>query len=383
MTRLALLLWLALAPLGCGDGAAGGSGWAAIAYDPADPPPALLSETGLVRWDAAAGRVEYHPDLATYEMATPLFSDYALKARAIWLPPGQPMAWRDTGLLELPVGTVILKSFLVAADLRAPTEDLRLVETRLLVRKASGWEAWPYIWRDDGSDAERWVSGRVLDVSFLDHEGDLREANYLIPQKNQCLDCHERRAEDGSGPGELVPIGPTGRNLARVDTPGGASQLERLAERGLLTGLPAPGAVDAAFDWRQLERPVDEVQAVVAGLSDGEVERAARDYLDANCAHCHNPRGVEGVSSQLFLDVATTAPFELGVCKPPGSAGKGGFGREYDIVPGDPEASILIYRLDSEDPGAMMPDLGRSLRHDQAMVLLREWIARMPGGCAD
>ncbi|MEZ4269576.1 MAG: SO2930 family diheme c-type cytochrome [Myxococcota bacterium] len=381
--RAATLALIALALVGCGDEAEEGVQWAPIAYDPADKPPELLSETGLVRWDATTGRLEYHPDAVPYEMATPLFSDYALKERAIWLPAGQPMEWRDKGLLEMPVGTVILKSFLVAADLRQPEKDLRLVETRLLIRKATGWEAWPYIWKDDGSDADRWVSGKVISVSFLDLEGDTRDASYLIPQKNQCLDCHEIRADDGSGKNILVPIGPTARNLDRSVTPGGTNQLEDLAARGLLTGLPSPIGIEAAFDWRQLELPVSEAAAAVSALSDTELDRAARDYLDANCAHCHNPRGVEGVSSQLFLDVATTAPYELGVCKPPGSAGKGGFGREYDIVPGDPDASILIYRLESENPGAMMPDIGRSLAHDQAIALLREWVTRMPGTCAN
>ena len=63
------------------------------------------------------------------------------------------------------------------------------------------------------------------------------------------------------------------------------------------------------------------------------VEAAARDYLDANCAHCHSPKGIEGVTSQFFLNHDNEDQFNLGICKRPGSAGEGGVDREFDIVP--------------------------------------------------
>ncbi|MCB9787632.1 MAG: hypothetical protein H6744_13200 [Deltaproteobacteria bacterium] len=382
LARACLLSVMALAA--CADGGSGDEPWPPIAYDPATKPPPLLSQTGLVRWDAATGALSWHPDVVPYELATPLFSDYAIKARAIWLPQGGALGWRDTGLLEMPVGTVLLKSFLFATDLRSPEMRRRLIETRLLVRTDSGWQAWPYVWRDDGSDADLQVAGKVVDLTLIDHEGDSRHASYLIPQKNQCLDCHETSADTGAGSKNvLVPIGPTARNLAVAGADGAPGQLESLAARGLLTGMPAAGPADAAVDWRQLELPLPELTPMLAAMSDADIDRAARDYLDVNCSHCHSRRGVEGITSQLFLDVATTAPFELGVCKPPGSAGKGGFGREYDVVPGDPDASILIYRVESENPGAMMPDLGRSLAHDQGNALLREWVRRLPGDCGE
>src|SRR5690606_21602798 len=113
----------------------------------------------------------------------------------------------------------------------------------------------------------------------------------------------------------------------------------------------------------------------VDALSGEALNHAARDYLDVNCAHCHRPEGAQGVTSQLFLNVENTSAFNLGVCKRPGSAGAGGGGLTFDIVPGDPDASILAFRLQTEDPGAMMPLLGRSLAHDQGVDLIRAWIA--------
>jgi hypothetical protein len=71
----------------------------------------------------------------------------------------------------------------------------------------------------------------------------------------------------------------------------------------------------------------------------------------------------------------------LGRCKLPIAAGKGTGDRRHDIVPGQPDASILSYRMVSEDPAAMMPELGRSVVHDEGVQLIRDWIAAMQGGC--
>ncbi|MBC7171887.1 MAG: hypothetical protein H5U40_05655, partial [Polyangiaceae bacterium] len=90
----------------------------------------------------------------------------------------------------------------------------------------------------------------------------------------------------------------------------------------------------------------------------------------------------QGVTSQLFLDRYNTDTFRLGVCKRPGSAGAGTGGLTYDIVPGDAEASILYFRVETEEVGAMMPLLGRSLTHAPGAELVRDWINAMdPVSC--
>ena len=49
----------------------------------------------------------------------------------------------------------------------------------------------------------------------------------------------------------------------------------------------------------------------------------------------------------------------------------------YDIVPGKPNQSILIYRYNSTDPGIMMPELGRTLIHEEALDLISTWIRKL------
>lgn len=335
--------------------------WGPVVVDPDAWPPELLSEMRLVRWTGT--ELEYNEGVLPYALNTPLFSDFAGKSRAIWMPPGAQAAWTEGASLEFPVGTVILKSFILPTDMTDPSGAVQLVETRLLIRGTEGWEGWPYLWRTDGSEADRHVSGKVFDHTFVDGRGQTRTAHYLVPQRNQCVDCHE--LFDEAGERVLQPIGPHGRFLDD------GVQLEAMVADGRLTGAPDLADVVPAFDWARVE------DVGVDGLDSTEVERAARDYLHMNCAHCHSPTGIEGVTSQFFLDYETTDAFHLGVCKRPGSAGEGGVDREFDVVPGDPAQSILWYRLSTENVGAMMPDIGRSLAHETGAELVWRWIAEM------
>lgn len=376
LTRGAFVALVFVALLGLTSCAGDGSG----GFDDSQPPrvsltgptPERLSEYNLLAYDGD-GQFRYNTRVVQYDLNTPLFSDYALKDRAIYVPEGSTATYTDAGVFDFPVGTVLIKSFSVAADLRTPAENRMLVETRLLIRFDDGWRAFPYIWNEAQTDAIFSPAGEVRPVSFIDAEGETQTANYLIPQRNQCRSCHERQVD---GETLIVPIGPKARNLNRdydygVGV-GVTNQLTRLEDAGLLSGLPDIADIDAAYDFASIERDG------VAGLGSEELNEAARSYLDVNCAHCHNPNGVQGVTSQLFLNYENEDEFRLGYCKRPGSAGAGAGGLTFDILPGNPDESILIFRVETEEAGAMMPLLGRSLQHRRGSELLRAWVADMP-----
>ena len=88
-------------------------------------------------------------------------------------------------------------------------------------------------------------------------------------------------------------------------------------------------------------------------------------------------------TSGLDLSVAQRKPAKYGVMKSPVAAGRGSGGREYDIVPGKPDESILLFRLESEQPSIRMPSLGRNMAHPESIELIREWIASMPEDLLD
>ncbi|MEZ5491320.1 MAG: hypothetical protein R3F50_13505 [Gammaproteobacteria bacterium] len=99
-----------------------------------------------------------------------------------------------------------------------------------------------------------------------------------------------------------------------------------------------------------------------------------------NCGHCHNPYGAADTSA-LLLDGYTRTPRQMGLCKPPVAAGGGAGDRLFGIVPGEPEQSILLYRMQSVEPDEMMPELGRSLVHEEGLDLIRAWIEALEGSC--
>jgi len=352
-------------PMGIGDGP--------VLVDLSAPPPRQLSHMRLLEWDAAAETIRYNDRVVPYDLNTPLFSDYALTARATYIPDGEAATYDAEGVMAFPVGTVIVKTFYFADDFRTPGEDLRLIETRVLRHGEDGWEAWPYLWNDEQTEATLAVGGATMTIDFVDAQGQLQTSSYLVPQRNQCLSCHERNVGPG-GSTVLTPIGPAARHLNR-DYPyegGVENQLTHLDAMGMLDGLPPMDDVPAAYDFAPIAAGGPDA------IPDADVERAARDYLDINCAHCHDPNGAQGVTSQLFLNHDNEDAFRLGVCKRPGSAGEGTGGLFYNIVPGNPDESILVFRTETLEIGAMMPLLGRSLRDAHGAALVRRWVADMP-----
>jgi uncharacterized repeat protein (TIGR03806 family) len=372
MAALAAAVW------GCGADdeapATPDAGVGPVVVDVTQSPPERLSAYRFFTWTPATGFV-FNERVVPYDLNTALFSDYALKQRAIYVPPGTAAAYDGEQPFAFPVGSVLIKNFYFAADMRYPDVARTLVETRLLVRHEDGWHPLPYIWDAAQQDAVLSPAGEVRAVSFVDADGETQVATYLIPQRTQCEACHARKVT-ATSPLELVAIGTKARHLNRAYDYGGAvgmrNQLQHLAELDMLSGLPSEEGVPSAYDFRVIE------QGGVASIPAADVDAAARSYLDIGCAHCHNPQGVQGVTSQLFLDHGNADPLRLGVCKRPGSAGAGTGGFTFDIVPGSPDTSILYFRTATEQVGAMMPLIGRSLTHKRGAELIHAWIGAMP-----
>jgi len=291
-----------------------------------------------------------------YALNTPLFSDYAEKTRFLYLPPGTHAVYRARGALGLPVGATLIKTFAYPADFRRPTEKVRKLETRLLIHRRSGWTALTYVWNEDQTEARLKRAGPRLDVSFIDAHGQPRRIDYKVPNSNQCKECH-------SLSGRIAPIGVKARNLngAFPYPEGPENQLAHWTRTGLLAGAPSPEKAPRTAVWDDPAEPL---------------EARGRAYLDGNCGHCHNPRGMAS-NTGLNLDLEEARPARLGIGKRPVAAGKGSGDLEVDLVPGHPDASIIAYRMASTDPGVMMPELGRSVVHEEGLALVRDYIAKM------
>lgn len=296
---------------------------------------------------------------AAYDLTSTLFTDYANKYRVVYIPDGQQVQYSDQGPLDFPVGSIIAKTF--ALPLTSGVE--KVVETRLLVRRAGGWTALPYRWRDDMSDADLVLGGGSLSAQVLDTDGNTVDVNYRIPDANQCASCHAYF-------GQNRPIGPKAQWLNRNYAYSGehtANQLVEWQQRGLL-----------AISNEQIAAAPR--QPAWNDMNDGTVAERTRAYLDVNCAHCHSIGG-RAYATGLYLSVGTTQGITTGLCKPPVSAGTGTGNLTFDVVPGKPEESIMVYRISSNDPAIRMPELGRSVVHTQGVELVEQWIEGLEGNC--
>ncbi len=346
--------------------------------------PQLLSEWNI--FSVSSGALSLHDNVVAYDLNSALFTDYAQKLRTIWMPEGaEPAAYRGGDYPDFPVGTVISKTFyypLAKTDGEAPAvlkfdypegqlspdltnlTALHLVETRLLVRRDTGWHAVSYVWNKAQTDAVLTKIGDAKPMVLVGSGGDHTDFTYIVPNINQCAGCHALNNTTRT----LEPLGVRPRHINKLYTYGAEpqNQLLFLEAKAYLSGAPASEDIQTNVNWRDNSQPLD---------------LRARAYLDINCSHCHNPVGPADTSG---LDLTMDAPVgpALGICKLPIAAGAGTGGRPFDIVPGNAEASILLHRMEIDDPGAMMPELGRSLVHKEGVELIRAWINGMQGSCS-
>jgi uncharacterized repeat protein (TIGR03806 family) len=307
--------------------------WGLGGFSFSTAPKMNLSEYGFFAGNIA----EQKPaeGIIPYALNTPLFSDYAEKLRFVKIPEGKTVDYNAT-------------------DFRDVSKGRRLMETRLLIHEEAGWKALEYVWNDEQTEATLEVAGDTKEVSYVYSDGKKRTQQYSIPNLNQCKGCHNREEK-------MTPIGPSVRQLNGDFTyqSGTENQLKYWQKVGLLTNLPDLKDCPKIATWNKPET--------------GTLEERARAWLDINCAHCHNPKG-PAMTSGLNLSIYETNPTALGFNKSPVAAGRGSGNRDYDIVKGNPDKSILIYRMESTDPGIMMPEVGRKTTHKEGVELVRSWI---------
>jgi uncharacterized repeat protein (TIGR03806 family) len=328
------------------------------------------------------GRLALNERVVPYDLNTPLFSDYAHKLRAVWMPPASAATYSATQTFDFPVGTIFSKTFYYPragggarvvsrsadqskdfAGLGLNLANVRLIETRLLVRREQGWEALPYVWNAEQTEAILARTGDEVPLELASASGERESFTYVVPNENQCAGCHVTDLKSKS----IAPIGPKARHLNRdyLYADGSQNQLAYLKKVGYLNGLPDLADVPRNANWLDTSQPL---------------ESRARAYLEINCAHCHNPTGPADTTALTF-DVASAVDRHLGLCKPPVAAGRGTGDHLFDIVPGHPDDSILAFRIASRETGVMMPEQGRDTVHSEGVALIRAWIAAMPGSC--
>lgn len=370
--------------------------------------PRKLSESGLFR-DVA--RHEMADGIVPYSVNSPLWSDGSHKERFIAIPqvegrdmrieftPGKSWRFADD--------TTLVKSFAIETKTGDPTSR-RWVETRFMVKQQGEWAGYTYRWNDSQTDAEL-VSADGADQMYAvqvpksaEHPEGVREQKWHFPSRTECMVCHSRAAN--------FVLGLSDGQMNREHDYGGVvdHQLRVLERLGLLKIPTPPAEVTARFkqllrvggleeteandqarkatDFKD-QRPSAAVQALfVKDVDDYQklpnpydesqpLEARARSYLHSNCAHCHMQAG--GGNAQMHLEFSE----ELSKMR---IVGEKPLHHKFDladpllIAPGEPDRSVLLYRLAHRgEKSGQMPQLATSLVDEAAVKLFRQWIAEL------
>lgn len=357
-----------------GDGAEGGRDAAFAVGLPARPvnrtcrppldpeaPAATLRATGCVDADDPRRPA---PGLIPYDIASPLWSDGADKQRFLALPEGATIAVKDCGRepaacappsaggtpgsdgkLELPAGSVLVKSFLFGG---------RFIETRLLVRLSDGsWAGYSYAWREDQRDADL-VEDAFGGVTRAVRDAEDRPLDWTFPSRQMCLDCHTAAAGGSIGP-ELRQLNRDFRFANGVTE----NQLDAYERVGLFS-VPLPRPLPDPY-------PSPSTDA-------GSVAARARSYLHANCASCHRPGGsFDGIDLRFEAPLAA-----MNLCDVAPERGTLGVEGAQRLVPGRPELSTLTLRMRALDFNRM-PRIGTRVVDTVGVAAVEAWIAELTG----
>ncbi len=313
--------------------------------------PELLSQTGVFRDLQTMQPVN---GLVPYSVNTPLWSDGAVKSRWMALPTGTSVHFAPNGEWQFPAGTVFVKTFQLPMDDTDP-KTLRRLETRLLVRDTNGTVyGASYKWRADHSDADLVTAGTTEPIAIKTATGT-RTQNWFYPGRQDCLTCHT--------PASGGVLGVKTRQLnGDFQYPNGVTDNQLRAWNHI--GL---------FDTRLDENDIPRFAKLVAVTDTAApLERRARSYLDANCAQCHRPGGVEA-----FFDTRFDTPLEQqGLINGPVANPLGISGAKI-IVPGDVSKSVLFHRVSIVGNG-QMPPLARNVTDTDAVAVIAAWINSLP-----
>jgi uncharacterized repeat protein (TIGR03806 family) len=337
------------------------------------PFPRKLSETGLFE---STKDLKPAPGLIPYSVNAQLWSDGASKERYLAIPgdgkieynaveypqpsPGAPRGWK------FPDGTVIVKTFFLDMENGNPASRKRL-ETRLLhFEKFEGteeygdqyWRGYTYIWNDEGTDAtlcDASGADRPLTIKDKAAPGGERKQTWHFPSRAECTLCHTMPAKYTLGVNTLQLNKDHDYGHGQV-----ANQLRTLEHLGIFTQhLPElPEKLPRLVDYE------DEKQSLDA---------RARSYLHANCAHCHMKWG--GGNAE-FLLLATLDIKDTGTLNTKPGQGTFDLRDPRIIVPGDPDRSLVAYRMSKLGLGRM-PHVASNVVDEKGLRLIRDWIKQL------
>jgi mono/diheme cytochrome c family protein len=243
-----------------------------------------------------------------------------------------------------------VKHFDIETTRGNPATRKRL-ETRLLVKNATGAYGVSYRWNEAGTEANLvGEPGEDFDLSIT-VGGVPQIQRWRIPSRSECMTCHTPQA------GFALSTNTRQYNLTSLIPGFAGNQIDVLKNGGYFSNNP------------------DSTNLLPRHLHPDETgypfEARVRSYLAVNCAYCHMDGGTAAPSMwdgrhELTLDQTGLI---LG-----NASNNGGNPLNQLVVPGSTVHSILLNRTAASNGFTRMPPLGSNVVDPAGVALLTDWI---------
>ncbi len=319
-------------------------------------PPDRLSETGAFK---DLENLTPADGLIPYRVNAPLWSDGAIKRRWVALPNDGTFDNSDEQVTffkladwQFPKGTVFIKHFELPIDQNDASKTTRL-ETRFFVLTEDG-RAYgvTYRWNEEGTEAFLIENEESREVAIVTADGGTEVQTWTFPSRTQCMSCH-------NGNANFVLGLKTWQLNGDLTYPSSGITSNQLATWNHL------GIFDEGFE----EASIDEFpKAYGLDDTDASLEQKVLSYLDANCANCHRPSGVEAI-----FDARYTTPLSQKKLIKELGTGRNTADGALIVKPGNHQLSELWVR-DQALGDLSMPPIGKSINDQAYLTVLEEWI---------
>lgn len=309
--------------------------------------PARLSDTGAFQNLAT---LTPHPGIVDYDINLPFWSDNAKKRRWFSVPElSDTIGFSANGNWNFPVGTVWVKHFELELT-NGVASSARRLETRFLVKNASGVYGLTYKWNAAQTDALLVGEDGANETIAIRDGGTVRNQVWRYPSRSECLTCH-------SGVGGYA---------AGFNT----HQLNRLRDDG--------GTLVQQIPWLSQMGYFNSSVTSTNGLlaythttnTSATLDHRVRSYLGANCSACHQPGG----TGHGYWDARLQTPWaQSGLINGPLISELGNANSRV-IRPGV-LADSMIYSRVSTLGAHHMPPLATTVLDAGSIALLSQWIS--------
>jgi glucose/arabinose dehydrogenase/mono/diheme cytochrome c family protein len=292
------------------------------------------------------------PGFVSYTINAPAWNDGTQSTYAFYVPgANSTMTWAQDQPWTFPTGTIWVQNIDVNNTVGDPTTR-RHVETRVLVKTATGISGASYYWNNAQADAALISSAGATGALNLTNNGTAIQQTWHLPSQAECATCHNAAA------GYALSFNT--RQLNRTGSMNGfaGNELDLLHQYGYLANDPGPAAALPAFP--------DPNDATI------QMEVRVRAYLAVNCAECHQPGGGGG-NGTLDLRAQLTTP-QTGLVNGLVANNTNGDPANRYIVPDDPAHSVVLEQMSASDGFARMPPITSNVLDAAGLALIEDWI---------